>query len=116
MNKFMGFKDNVAMINFFASTGKCNMKTLIDMLHITFKDKEPNLPLLTYKFLSGPFKGSRFQCTAPNTELMNRYPNFVVVFIDGPCAGLRTSSLITYDQKIESPKQWLKLLSNAPHI
>lgn len=116
MKKFMGFKDNVEMINFFASTGKCDMKSLINMLHINFKFQEPHLPLLTYKFLSGPFKGSRFQCTAPNVDLMNRFPNFKVIFIDGPCVGLKTSSLITYDQKIESPKEWRKLLSNVPHI
>lgn len=112
----MGFKDNVEMLNFFSSSGKCNMRTLIDLLHINFKWQKPHLPLLTYKFLSGPFKGSRFQSTAPNANLMNRFPNFKVIFIDGPCAGLETTSLITYDCKIEEPKQWRKLLSNAHHI
>ena len=42
---------------------------------------------------------------------MNRYPNFRIEFISGKLKGVISSSLITYDQRIqEKTMQWLKLL------
>lgn len=97
-------------ISFMKSTGKCDMKYLIKMLQTEHKDGSV-LERKVYKFKSGPFKGSSFYSKAPNTVLMNQYPNFEVIFIDGPCAGIKTTSLITYDQTIEEKtKKWLKLL------
>lgn len=64
-----------------------------------------------YKFLSGPFKGVEFISNAPDAKWMNRYPDFKVIFISGKLKGVITSSLITYDQKIEEKTvQWQKLL------
>lgn len=64
-----------------------------------------------YRFMSGPFKGQRFLCTSPDVSLMNKHPHFSVVFLGGKLDGLRTSSLITYDQRIICMEPtWRKLL------
>lgn len=108
--------DTADYIRFLRDTGKCNMKSLISMMHIKFSDGQMLEPKL-YRFLDGPFKGSLFTCTSPDVSLMNEHPWFEVEFLSGPCKGIRTSSLITYDRKVISlePK-WRKLLSNAHHI
>lgn len=68
-----------------------------------------------YRFLDGPFKGSLFLCSAPDTKLMNEQPWFEVEFISGPCKGIKTSSLVTYDRKVISLEPtWRKLLSTSP--
>lgn len=77
-----------------------------------------HMPMKEYQFLSGPFKGAKFLCSAPSLELMNSHPHFKLEFISGKCAGLITTSLISYDQRIKAlePIKWLRLLSNARHI
>ncbi|ULA52628.1 hypothetical protein [Enterobacter phage vB-EclM_KMB20] len=98
-------------IRFLRSTGNCNVKTLIDMFHIKFSGKAILEPKL-YRFLDGPFKGSLFLCTSPDVRLMNEHPWFEVEFISGPCKGIKTSSLVTYDRKVISLEPtWRKLLS-----
>lgn len=116
MMNYMGFKNASEWLRFFISTGKCNAETLIKLAHINISGK-PYLTPRLYRFLDGPFKGSLFTCTAPDLSLMNEHPWFEVEFISGPCKGLKTSSLITYDRKIICLEPtWQKLLSNAPHI
>ncbi|AHI61027.1 hypothetical protein CG98_gp124 [Enterobacter phage PG7] len=74
---------------------------MINILHIKFSDGAVLEPKL-YRFLDGPFKGSLFLCTSPDVGLMNEHPWFEVEFISGPCKGIKTSSLITYDRKVIS--------------
>lgn len=96
----------VEMLEVFEKSGKSDMKLAIKMLTIS-----KQLEYKHYKFLSGPFKGAQFVSNAPNTKWMNRYPNFEVIFISGKLKGFKTSSLITYDQRIEEKTtQWQKLL------
>lgn len=98
-------------IRFLRSTGKCDMKTLINILHTKFSSGAVLEPKL-YRFLDGPFKGSLFLCTSPDVGLMNEHPWFEVEFISGPCKGIKTSSLVTYDRKVISLEpSWRKLLS-----
>lgn len=100
-------------IKLLRSTGKCDVESLINMLHIKFSDGTVLEPKL-YRFLDGPFKGSLFLCTSPDVGLMNEHPWFEVEFISGPCKGIKTSSLITYDRKIICLEPtWHKLLSKA---
>lgn len=68
----------------------------------------------TFKFLTGPFKGVRFQTTA-DLKQMNSMPNIPVVLLD-KFAGLVTTTLMCYDQKIQEGPKWRKLLSNVHHI
>jgi hypothetical protein len=96
----------VDMITVMENTGFADMKQLITM--VTAGNL---LEYKRYKFLSGPFKGAEFISNAPNTKWMNRYPNFKIEFISGKLKGVISSSLITYDQRIqEKTMQWLKLL------
>ena len=101
-------------IRFLRSTGKCNVESLINILHIKFSDGAVLEPKL-YRFLDGPFKGSLFLCTSPDVGLMNEHPWFEVEFISGACKGIKTSSLITCDRKVISLEPtWRKLLSTSP--
>ncbi|AIZ02174.1 hypothetical protein VR20_116 [Escherichia phage vB_EcoM_VR20] len=61
-----------------------------------------------YVFLSGPFVGSRFRCTAPSIRLMKLVPYFTLEFISGPCKGIITRSLLTYDQDVRLISDWKK--------
>lgn len=61
-----------------------------------------------YVFMSGPFTGSRFRCTAPSIRLMKLVPYFTLEFISGPCKGIITRSLLTYDQEISMISGWKK--------
>lgn len=97
-------------IRFLRSTGKCDVKSLIRMMQIEFTDGSLLTPKI-YRFLDGPFKGSLFLCTSPDVVLMNEHPWFEVEFISGPCKGIKTSSLVTYDRKVISLEtKWRKLL------
>lgn len=61
-----------------------------------------------YVFMTGPFTGSRFRCTAPSIRLMKQVPYFAVEFTSGPCKGIITRSLLTYDQEICLMTKWAK--------
>lgn len=63
---------------------------------------------LEYVFMTGPFKGSRFRCHAPSIRLMKQVPYFTLEFISGPCKGIITRSLLTYDQEIHMISDWKK--------
>lgn len=96
----------VKILEAFEKSKLTDMKQVIKAFTVTRR-----LAYKRYKFLSGPFKGAEFISNAPNTKWMNRYPNFRIEFISGKLKGVISSSLITYDQKIEEKTvQWQKLL------
>lgn len=62
----------------------------------------PSLAYYEYKFEDGLFKGSRFLSTAAKVSWLNKYDNLNVLFVSGPCKGLKTKSIICFDRKVSA--------------